>query len=84
MKRTEESYDKKVLVGVGLDNKDGQTRITQGKNFALLGGSEQTHAKMQETAIKVNEQLNKRGETMDSVPPEELGDIVREVAEKIN
>lgn len=83
MKRTEESYEKKTLVGIGLDNDDGQTRISRGKNFALLGGSEETHALMQETAIKVNEQLTKRGETMNSVRPEELGEIVREVAEKI-
>lgn len=83
MKRTEKSYEKKTLVGLGLDNEDGQTRITRGKNFALIGGSEETHAFMQETAIKVNEQLTKRGETMNSVRPEELGDIVREVSEKI-
>ena len=43
------------MLGVGLDNTDGDNRLTRGKNFTLVGGSEETHAVMQETAIKVNE-----------------------------
>ena len=44
--------DKKaVMLGLGLDNKDGHTRVTKGENFCLLGGSEETHDRMTETAM---------------------------------
>ncbi|MEI8315803.1 MAG: hypothetical protein WCG79_10170 [Verrucomicrobiota bacterium] len=70
---------KKVLLGVGLDNKDGHTRVTAGANFRLVGGSEETHGVMQEKAIKLNEQLKRRGKTLDSVGREEF----HEIADKI-
>ena len=70
---------KKLLLGVGLDNKDGHTRVTAGDNFRLVGGSEETHGVMQEKAIKLNEQLKRRGKTLDSVGREEF----HEIADKI-
>ena len=45
-----------ALLGLAFDNEDGQTRITRGKNFLLCGGTQETHAVMQETAVKINEQ----------------------------
>jgi hypothetical protein len=45
---------KAVLLGVGLDS-DGHKRLTTGPNFALVGGSEETHEVMTEKAIKINE-----------------------------
>ena len=85
MKRAEPPKDpgKKRLLGVGLDNKDGETRLTRGKNFTLVGGSQETHAVMQETAIKVNEKLDRRGKTLDEVEPSELGDILMDVASRV-
>ena len=71
------------LLGVGFDNDDGHTRLTRGKNFALVGGSEETHSLMQETAIKVNERIDKSGRRMEDVPPKELGHICRDVIERI-
>ena len=65
-------------MGLGLDNQDGQTRLTRGENFVLFGGSQETHAVMQETAIKVNEQLARRGKRLEDVSPQELGDILGE------
>jgi len=70
---------KAVLLGVGLDNKDGHTRITKGDNFALFGGSESTHAEMQEKAIKLNEHLKKRGKTLDTVSSNEFHDIAHKL-----
>jgi hypothetical protein len=67
------------LLGVGLDNEEGHTRVTKGKNFRLLGGSEETHASMQEKAIKLNEQLKRRGKQLDDISQEEF----REIAHKI-
>ena len=70
---------KKLLLGVGLDNKDGHTRVTAGDNFRLVGGSEETHGVMQEKAIKLNEQLKRRGKTLDSVGREEFHDIADKI-----
>lgn len=71
------------ILGVGLDGDDGQTRITRGKNFVLWGGSQDTHAIMQETAIKVNESLDKRGRQLQDVSPKELREIFHEVTESL-
>lgn len=68
-----------ALLGIGLDAEDGQTRITRGRDFVLYGGSQDTHSQMQETAIKVNEQLDKRGKQLADVSPQELRDIFESV-----
>lgn len=65
-----------ALLGLAFDAKDGHKRITRGKNFLLAGGSEETHGVMQETAVKVNEQLERRGKELSDVSAEELRDIV--------
>ena len=72
-----------ALLGVGLDAEDGHTRLTRGKNFVLVGGSQETHAVMQETAIKINERLDQSGRRLEDVPVPELRDICREVADSI-
>lgn len=64
-----------LLLGVGLDDDDGHKRVTTGKNFALIGGSKSTHEEMTEKAIKVNEQLARRGKEMHEVSREEFDDI---------
>ncbi|MDD5005647.1 MAG: hypothetical protein PHS93_03990 [Candidatus Omnitrophica bacterium] len=73
---------KKILLGLGLDAKDGHTRITKGKNFYLLGGSKTTHNQMQETAIKFNEQLKKKNKTLDEISEQEFIDISHKVGLK--
>jgi len=74
---------KKILVGMGFDNKDGHVRVTKGKNFALLGGSDQTHGEMQEKAIKLNERLDKRRKTLDNVSEKEFCDIANDIGLKV-
>jgi hypothetical protein len=68
-----------ALLGIGLDADDGQKRITRGKNFLLAGGSKETHSLMQETAIKINEHLDRSGKQLADVSPRELRDIVAEI-----
>jgi hypothetical protein len=63
------------LLGLGLDSRDGHTRITSGENFKLIGGSEETHTTMQEKAVKMNEHLKRRGKTLDQVSREEFNEI---------
>lgn len=67
-----------AMLGIGLDNQDGHKRITKGDNFYLVGGSEETHERMTETAIKINEKLSARGKSLDNVSQEEFRDIVGE------
>lgn len=63
------------LLGVGLDNKDGHTRITTGENFKLVGGCEETHGVMQEKAVKMNEHLKRRGKKLDDISHEEFHEM---------
>jgi len=72
------------LLGVGLDCTDGQTRLTRGPNFALVGGSEKTHEMMQETICKVNENLNRRGKELNDTTRSEFIDVLHEVVESMN
>ena len=70
----------KHLLGLGLDNEDGHARITRGDNFSLLGGSETTHERMQETCIKLNEKIKQRGKTLDQISRQEMTDLFRELS----
>lgn len=71
------------MLGVAFDNDDGHVRLTKGTNFVLYGGSEETHAVMQETAVKINEQLDQRGKRLEDVPIGELRAICRDVIESV-
>lgn len=71
-----------MMMGLGLDNRDGHKRITKGDNFVLVGGSEETHERMTETAIKVNEKLAAKGKTLNDVSGEEFRDLIQECSGK--
>lgn len=73
---------KKMLLGLGFDCNDGRKRITVGDNFRLYGGSKITHETMKEKAIKFNEQLRKRGRSLDDVSVEEVIDIANKIGLK--
>jgi len=64
------------LLGVGLDNQDGHKRITTGEQFAIVGGSEETHGRMTETVVKTFEELKQRGKHLEQVEPSELAEIL--------
>jgi hypothetical protein len=70
-----------AMLGLGLDS-DGHKRITKGENFALVGGTQETHEAMTEKAIKINEKLKARGKQLETVSHEEFDDIAREVGLK--
>ena len=69
---------KALLLGVGLDS-DGHKRVTTGPNFALVGGSKDTHEEMTEKAVKINEKLKAKGKELHEVSHEEFDDIAHEV-----
>lgn len=66
---------KALLLGLGLDCKDGHVRVTRGPNFHLMGGSEDTHAAMQEKAVKFNEALRKKGKCLEDLSVPEFIDL---------
>lgn len=83
MRATDQPERQASLLGVGFDNEDGHTRLTRGKNFALVGGSQETHSRMQETVVKINERLDDRGKRLEDVSVSELRDICHDVRESI-
>ena len=64
------------LLGIGLDNDDGHKRITRAEQFAIVGGSEETHGRMTETAMKTFEELKLRGKHLHQVEAQELAEIL--------
>ncbi len=83
MRAADPAKKSSALLGVAFDNTDDQTRLTRGRNFLLVGGSRETHAVMQETAVKINEQLDKRGKQLEDVPIGELREICHDVAQSM-
>jgi len=69
---------KALLLGIGLDS-DGHRRLTTGPNFALAGGTQETHEAMTEKAIKINEKLTARGKALEQVSREEFDEIAASV-----
>ena len=84
MRPTNRDCKSAALLGLAFDNDDGHTRLTRGENFLLCGGSHETHAVMQETALKINERLDKRGKRLEDVSLGELRDICHEVTDSLD
>ena len=68
---------KAALLGLGFDHDDGHKRITTGEQFAIVGGSAETHERMTETVVKTFEALKQRGKHLSEVRPRELADIIK-------
>ena len=79
MRANDDEMRQRLLLGLGFDGKDGHKRYTKGEDFVLMGGSEETHEKMTETAIKVGEKLAKKGRTIRTASAEELRDVFGEL-----
>jgi len=79
MRAVKKKPESAALVGLAFDADDGHKRLTRGENFVLLGGSEETHSVMQETATKINEHLDRRGRRLEDITLGELRDICESV-----
>jgi hypothetical protein len=69
---------KALMLGVGMDS-DGHRRVTEGPNFALVGGSHETHEIMTEKVVKINEKLAAKGKQLEQVSQDEFDDIAHSV-----
>jgi len=70
------------LLGVGLDNKDGEHRITRSEEMLLVGGSQETHEKMQDVAIHFSESLKDRGKRLQDTSVDEVIDLLHKAADR--
>jgi hypothetical protein len=71
------------VVGLGLDGEDGHQRITRTEEMVLVGGSAETHEKMQETAIRFGENLEKRGKSLGEASVSEVIDLLRDAIGRV-
>lgn len=60
------------FIGLGLDHQGEEKRLTTTGHFVLLGGSKETHEQMQDTAIRFDEELRRRGKALQDIPVEEV------------
>jgi hypothetical protein len=60
------------LLGIGFDNSDGHVRLTNGDDFHLVGGSEQTHQKMQDKVMELTEDMAKKGKAIKDIGPDDF------------
>jgi hypothetical protein len=70
------------LLGIGFDNHDEHKRITKGEEFFLVGGSEETHERMQDVVIHVTEALKSKGKRLQDAEVEEVIDLFHEANDK--
>jgi hypothetical protein len=69
------------FLGVGLDNPDGDQRLTHSEHFFLVGGSRETHERMQQTAIQFTKALRQRGKKLEETRVDEVMELFREAQE---
>jgi hypothetical protein len=81
-KRDQENEPQIVgFLGVALDSQDGDKRITRSDHFVLVGGSAETHERMQDTAMRFGDKLKEKGKTLRETSAEEALDLLRESLE---
>ena len=64
-----------AIIGFGLDAQDSQQRLSTGEHCVLVGGSAETHAEMLETVLRLESELDRRGQDLAEVTPTELAEI---------
>ena len=64
-----------AIIGFGLDGSDSQQRISTGDQCILVGGSEDTHAEMLETMLRLESELERLGLGLADLTPDQLAEI---------
>jgi hypothetical protein len=68
---------RRFLLGLGLDG-DGHARVTKGEGYLLVGGSRETHDRMQEEVERFRHALERRGTTIERASLREVAEAARE------
>ena len=58
-------------MGFGLDS-DGHARVTKGEEYVLMGGSEETHERMQDNAERFRHELHRMGTDLQNASEDEM------------
>lgn len=69
------------LLGIGLDGGDGHDRVSRGDDFLIVGGSAETHERMQDLVIRMEEKLRRKGKRIRDLDEREFEDTVRDSME---
>ena len=66
-----------TIIGFGLDEdgREGPRRIINGDRCFLVGGTEETHAEMLETMLRLDAELERLGQDLGDLPPDELAEL---------
>jgi len=64
-----------AFIGFGLDSGDDEQRLTRGDQTLIFGGSAETHAELRATALKMEQELNRRGQDLGELDPRELAEL---------
>ena len=64
-----------AIIGFGLDGSDDHQRLSTGDQCILVGGSEETHAEMLETMLRLESELERIGRGLGEVTPSQLAEI---------
>ncbi len=67
----------RILMGIGLD-KDGHARVTKGEEYVLLGGTEDTHGKMQDGVERFRDTLQKMGTNLQRATRDQMHEAAHE------
>lgn len=64
-------------MGFGLDS-DGHARVTRGEDYVLLGGSENTHGRMQDGVERFRDVLHQMGTDLQRASTDEVAEAAHE------
>ncbi len=66
---------KAAIIAFGLDGHDSHQRLSTGEECLLVGGSAETHAEMLEILLRLESELDRRGQRLGEVSPSDLAEI---------
>jgi len=72
-----EQSSHRLLMGFGLDS-DGHARVTNGEDYVLLGGSENTHGRMQDEVERFRDVLQRMGTDLQRASTDEVVEAAHE------
>jgi hypothetical protein len=64
-----------AFIGFGFDEGDDQQRLTRGDQSLIFGGSAETHAELQQTALRMELELERLGQGLGDLDPAELAEL---------
>jgi hypothetical protein len=64
-----------AVIGLGLDGWESPRRLTTSEQCVMIGGSAETHSELVETVLRLESELERRGQHLGEVTPSELADI---------